>query len=75
MRALSLSDDEMTAILRAAEPLQAHHRSAFLEDVVAALIEIAEPLGPGIVHRTIASIQHRYWGSPDLTGLNYAKYR
>lgn len=49
---ISLSDDEMDAVLRAAGALQYADRAAFLE-MVAASLRYEPALGPGSVHRVV----------------------
>jgi hypothetical protein len=62
---LRLTDDQLTAVLRAAEPLAVGDRSAFLQDVAAALQ--GQELGDGAVYRTVAQVQRRYYDPPILT--------
>jgi hypothetical protein len=62
---LRLSDDQLAAVLRAAEPLAIGDRGAFLQDVAAALQ--GQELGDGVVYRTIAQVQRRYYDPPILT--------
>jgi hypothetical protein len=54
---LCLTDDQLTAVLRAAEPLAVGDRDAFLRDVAAALQ--GQEVGDGAVYRTIAQVQRR----------------
>jgi hypothetical protein len=71
---LSLTDDEFTAVLTACQPLSAHSRDAFLRDLATALQ--GRELGPGLVFRTIAQLQGRYFDPPDLSRSGYgSKYR
>jgi hypothetical protein len=71
---LSLSDDEYTAVMTACQPLPARSRDAFLRELAAALQ--GRELGPGIVFRTIAVVQRRYFDPPDLSRSGYgSKYR
>jgi hypothetical protein len=49
---LRLTDDQLAAVLRAAEPLAVGDRDAFLRDVAAALQ--GQELGDGTVYRVIA---------------------
>jgi len=62
---LRLTDDQLTAVLRAAEPLAIGDRGAFLQDVAAALK--GQELGDGTVYRTIAQVQRRYYDPPILS--------
>jgi hypothetical protein len=63
-RPLRLTDDQLAAVLQAAEPLAVEDRSAFLEEVAAALR--GQELGDGTIYRTIATVQKRYWDPPVL---------
>ncbi len=56
---LSLSDDEMAAVTQAAAPIDPRLRDAFLIDVANQLSKHPQ-LGPGIVSRIVAQIQHQY---------------
>jgi hypothetical protein len=64
LRPLRLTDDQLAAVLRAAEPLAVGDRGAFLQDVAAALQ--GQELGDGAVYRTIAQVQRRYYDPPIL---------
>jgi hypothetical protein len=60
----------MDAVLRAAAPLEPRDRVPFLEALAQALQ--AQPLlGDGIIHRTIAETQRRFYDPPREHG-NYA---
>ena len=65
-RPLSLSDSQMTAILTAAEPLPPDLRSPFLAACAHAL-QGREPLGDGLVFRTIKELQREFFRAPDLS--------
>jgi hypothetical protein len=67
---LQMSDDQLTAILRAAEPLQPHDRGPFLE-AVAALLQGCE-IGDGAVARAAREAQRRFLHPPQDTGLQHA---
>jgi hypothetical protein len=56
---LALSDDEMTAIADAANPIPYARRAAFLEEVGARLGALPER-GPGATHRVIREAQHKF---------------
>jgi hypothetical protein len=62
---LRLTDDQLTAVLRAAEPLAVGDRGAFLQDVAAALQ--GQELGDGTVYRTVAEVQRKYYDPPILS--------
>jgi hypothetical protein len=64
---ISLSDDELRAIMAAASPLRPRDRDAFLLDVAAELAKRAE-LGPGIVARLARELQRRHFDPPNLKG-------
>jgi hypothetical protein len=66
MPPLRLSDSELAAVMAAARPLDVDVRDAFLQSVAAALAGYAV-LGPGVVARTCAEVQARYWHPPDLS--------
>ena len=61
---LALTDEQLTAVMHAAEPLAVGDRDAFLRDVAAALR--GRQLGDGMVYRTIAQVQ-RHYDPPVLT--------
>jgi hypothetical protein len=65
-RPLSLTDQQIEIIQRAAEPLALRDRSAFLE-TVAELLDDKE-LGDGAVARAAAEAQRRYRDPPLSTG-------
>jgi hypothetical protein len=62
---LRLTDDQLAAVLRAAEPLAIGDRGAFLQDVAAALQ--GQELGDGTVYRAIAQAQRQYYDPPILS--------
>jgi hypothetical protein len=59
---LRLTDDQLSAVMRAAEPLAVGNRDGFLRDVAAALQ--GRELGDGDVYRVVAQVQRRYWDPP-----------
>jgi hypothetical protein len=61
---LALTDEQLDAVMRAAQPLAIGDRAAFLQDVAAALR--GQQLGDGAVYRTIARMKRRYYDSPVL---------
>ena len=63
--AISLTDSELDAVLAAARPIAVDRRAAFLTDVAQALAVHAE-LGLGLVSRTCAEVQKRYFDPPDF---------
>ncbi|WP_426613764.1 hypothetical protein [Bradyrhizobium sp. McL0616] len=56
---LSLSDEELAAVMDAATPLQPHQRSEFLRDVSAELASY-EVVGPGVIHRIVRELQRAH---------------
>ncbi|MGX1352476.1 uncharacterized protein (DUF2249 family) [Bradyrhizobium elkanii] len=56
---ISLSDDEMAAVMSAARPIDPRERSAFLAEVIGELGKY-ELLGPGIVGRVVRDVQRRH---------------
>jgi hypothetical protein len=63
---LRLTDDQLAAVLRAAEPLTIGDRGAFLQDIAAALQ--GQELGDGTVYRAITQVQRKYYDPPILPG-------
>ena len=59
---LRLTDDQLAAVMRAAEPLAAGDRGAFLQDVAAALQ--GRDLADGTVYRVITEAQRRHFDPP-----------
>jgi hypothetical protein len=68
---LSLSDDELAAIMDAAAPLPPHQRAAFLRAVSTELSKYPE-LGPGVIARVTAKLQRQHLNPPDLRGAGDA---
>ena len=61
---LRLTDDQLTAVMRAAQPLAVDDRGAFLQDVATALRD--QELGDGTVYRTIVQVQQKYFDPPTI---------
>jgi len=59
---LAFTDEQIAAIMNAAQPLARADRAAFLEAVVAALD--GKPIGDGAVLRAIREVQGRYIDVP-----------
>jgi hypothetical protein len=57
---LALSAEEINIVRRACEPIEARHHQAFMAEVVSALECFGAQVGPAIVTRTVATLQHRY---------------
>jgi predicted DNA-binding transcriptional regulator YafY len=70
---ISLTDSELTAVMDAARPLQPRDRDRFLRAVARAIAELPE-IGPGSVHRAIASVWRQHYDAPDLR-IGEGKYR
>ena len=66
-RPLSLSDDQMTAVMNAAAPLLPGDRSQFLLEVAQALQGCE--IGDELVGRVAAETQRKYLTPPDLKAL------
>jgi hypothetical protein len=64
-RPLRLSDDQLDAVMRAAERLAVGDRDAFLRDVAEALRD--QELGDGTVYRVITQVQRHYYDPPIMT--------
>jgi hypothetical protein len=62
---LALTDDQMSAVMRAGQPLAASDRGAFLEAMPQALASLPG-IGDGSVHRVIAQTQRQFYDSPIL---------
>jgi hypothetical protein len=63
---IRLTDDQLSIIQRAAEPLNPHDRGAYLE-TVAELLNGHE-LGDGVVARAAKEAQRRFWRGAELGG-------
>ena len=67
---ISLSDEQMNSVMRAAEPLQPRDRGAFLEALAQALRGQRE-LGDGANYRAIREVQRKHFDPPhQIAGLN-----
>jgi hypothetical protein len=72
---LALTDEQLDAVYRAAQPLDVDLRAAFLETVARALSREAE-LGDGAVQRACREAQKLYWQPPNLDkAVGNSKYR
>jgi hypothetical protein len=63
MPPIALTDDQLSAVYSAAQPLDVADRGPFLQAVAAALRNRAEP-GDGDVHRAIRAVQRLYFRAP-----------
>ena len=68
---ISLTDDEMRAVLDCAQPLSPPDRDAFLQAVANELEKRGE-LGPGSVSRVCRELQRLYFHPPIMRGRNGA---
>jgi hypothetical protein len=66
MPPIRLSDDELSAVMAAARPLDVRVRDAFLQQVANELPRCDE-VGPGVVHRICAAAQRQFFDAPDLS--------
>jgi hypothetical protein len=62
-RPLALTDEQLSALLRASAPLDRDLREPFLLAVARAL-QGREPLGDGEVFRVIREVQRQFWHPP-----------
>jgi hypothetical protein len=74
MPPISLSDDELAAVLAAARPLERGQRDGFLQAVAAELKARGPILGPGTVNSAIRAVQRRFFDPPDLSRHGVGKY-
>jgi hypothetical protein len=76
MPPIRLSDAELDAVMRAAQPLPVHARDAFLQKVASELAHCNGDVGPGTVFRIVRDVQRIYFDAPDLSrGHDGGKYR
>jgi hypothetical protein len=69
---ISLSDEQMSAVLRAAAPLEQRDRVACLEEVARELARLPE-VGDGALHRVIMTVQRKHFDPPrEAAGFNGA---
>jgi hypothetical protein len=61
---IKLTDEQLDAIVRAAQPLTPADRGAFLEAVASALRD--RKIGDGAVYLAICEAQRQFWRSPVL---------
>jgi hypothetical protein len=63
---IRLSDDELSAVMLAAQPLAPAARDGFLRAVASSMQSCGE-IGPGAVHRAIVAAQREHFEPPDLS--------
>jgi hypothetical protein len=67
MKPLFLHEDELSAVMTAAAALEIRNRGPFLEAITTALgAQGEQSLGPGLVYRTIASVQRQFRDPSDF---------
>lgn len=69
LRPIALTDEQLSAVMAAAQPLALADRSAFLEDVAAALAALPT-IGDGVVGRVVREVQSKYF-HPELDPPSY----
>jgi hypothetical protein len=57
---ISLTDDQLSTVMRATEPLDPHRRSAFLSALAQMLRSEPQPIGDGALGRAIRQLQHEF---------------
>jgi hypothetical protein len=74
---IKLADDELSAIMAAAQPLPIEMRDAFLRAVAHALQqECNGEIGPGLVARTCRELQRQFFDPPEFSrAAGSSKYR
>jgi hypothetical protein len=63
---ISLSDEELSFVMRITEPLPAADRSAYLR-ALAKLLQQEPVLGPGLTYRLARQLLREFWKAPQLT--------
>ena len=64
---ISLSEQQMLAVLAAAQPLPPQARSAFLEMCATEIANLPGELGDGALHRVISRVQRQFIDSSAAT--------
>ena len=74
MPPLQLSDDEMSVLMRLAEPIDHRLRPEFLQAVAAELEAGGQPgaVGIGSVHRVARTVQRRFFDPPQMPNASKA---
>jgi hypothetical protein len=72
---ICLSDDELTAIMRAAQPIPVSERDQFLRTVAEKLSSV--DVGPGSVFRVCSEVQRSFLNGnyPTIGSGSWGKYR
>lgn len=63
---ISLSDDELSFIMRVTEPLNPHDRSAYLH-ALAELLRQEPVIGPGVLYRVAKKLLPEFWRPPVMS--------
>jgi hypothetical protein len=63
---ISLSDEELSFVMRITAPLPAHCRGAYLQ-ALAKLLQQEPPSGPGVTYRLARELLREFWKAPQLT--------
>jgi hypothetical protein len=74
---IRLTDEQLSHLFAAAQPLERDMRDAFLEAVADILGRLSDP-GPGDIHRAIVAAQRKYFDPPldtEINGLHTPKPR
>ena len=66
MAPLGVTDDQLSMIMQACEPLLPIDRDRFLRALADALGAEPQPLGDGQIFRAIKSLRGQYWRPPSL---------
>jgi hypothetical protein len=65
LRPISWSDDQLSAVMRASQPLEPYERSAFLS-ALATLFQGRSEVGDGELFRSIKQLQREHFRPPAL---------
>jgi hypothetical protein len=65
---ISLSDDQLAAVMRATEVLEPYRRSAFLVALAQLLRSEPQPVGDGSLGRAIRQLQHEFRDPMNIAG-------
>ena len=69
---ISLSDQQLTAVMQAAAPLQPCDRGPFLEEVARELALLPD-IGDGALHRVIMTVQRKHVDPPQQVTASTAR--
>jgi hypothetical protein len=72
MTPICLTDEQMSAVLRAAEPLPHEPREPFLLVVADRLRGV--PIRDGSVGRIVREVQREFWSPPELLGRHAPRW-